>query len=389
MLSFLLLHLDYFMLYPALCFLCIFLPFIAVTDPELRKLSKLFVEMPTEEFLARLVKSRAPRASVVVINNVVETGPEAASWGVVTSFGVAQVADPDMNVVLVKDKEKKRHRDGTTSRSHHHKKLKEPLVCPSSDGVSLASKSGVESRSRVITEVDTIVDSVGGGLRLCKGYADKVYFTPLFLHFVITRYFFYLCLNSFLSYSCYCQLSGELQKLLYLDEVFGIHEVKRLRGEVCDLKEENLELKKSSEGLAREKDSSDQKVFNLLAEKSELITECDSLGASVKDLKLKIANLKVAANVIKEEYVGMENSWIAAKADLVSKLDDLGAQLARCQAESLKSFEEGYEECYTRLAGVGIDVNSHTFDCYLADLQGKVENGGTGSSNHPIENVAP
>lgn len=56
-----------------------------------------------------------------------------------------------------------------------------------------------------------------------------------------------------------------------------VEEVKRLRGEVCDLKEVNLELKHSSEALAMEKDVPDEKVFELLSKKSELITECDSL----------------------------------------------------------------------------------------------------------------
>lgn len=51
------------------------------------------------------------------------------------SSQVAGMTDPDMNIVLVKDMEKKRHRDGTSSRIHDHKKFMEPLLCPSSDGV--------------------------------------------------------------------------------------------------------------------------------------------------------------------------------------------------------------------------------------------------------------
>lgn len=163
--------------------------------------------------------------------------------------------------------------------------------------------------------------------------------------------------------------------------------VKRLRDEVCDLKEVNLELKRSSEDLAKERDSSAKNVFNLLSEKSDLITECDTLGATMKDLK--VTGLKTTVDAAKEEHVEKENAWVAEKADLVSKLDDLGAQLARCQAESLKSFKEGYGECCNRLAGAGVYVKGHTFDCYFSDLQSKVENGGTGSSNQPKGNVAP
>lgn len=33
-------------------------------------------------------------------------------------------------------------------------------------------------------------------------------------------------------------------------------------------------------------------------------------------------------------------------------------------------------------------MKEHTFECYLSDLQGKVENGGTGSLNLPGEDGA-
>lgn len=44
----------------------------AVLGPELRKLSKFFKEMLTEEFLVRLVKSRAHGASNIVVTDVME-----------------------------------------------------------------------------------------------------------------------------------------------------------------------------------------------------------------------------------------------------------------------------------------------------------------------------
>lgn len=98
-----------------------------------------------------------------------------------------------------------------------------------------------------------------------------------------------------------------------LDEVFSVEEVKRLRDEACDLKETNLELKRSSEELAKEKDSADQKVLNLLSEKSELITECDSLGPTVKDLGFENTGLKAFTDAAKEEHVGKENLWVAKR----------------------------------------------------------------------------
>lgn len=73
-----------------------------------------------------------------------------------------EVGNSELTVVLVKDKEKKRHRDGCSSRNHHSKKFKKPMVLPSSDGLVL--KVGAESCET----------SSGGGLLLCKSYVEKV-----------------------------------------------------------------------------------------------------------------------------------------------------------------------------------------------------------------------
>lgn len=68
---------------------------------------------------------------------------------------------------------------------------------------------------------------------------------------------------------------------------------------------------------------------------------------------------------------------------MVAKLDEVGAHLDHWQAEALKSFEEGYAECCAHLVGVDFDVKKHSFECYLADLEWKVDRRGTGSSNQP------
>lgn len=43
--------------------------FSVVVRPELRKVLSFFANMPTEEFLARLNKSRAPGASVAIVGD--------------------------------------------------------------------------------------------------------------------------------------------------------------------------------------------------------------------------------------------------------------------------------------------------------------------------------
>lgn len=99
-----------------------------VARPDLRKISKYFAEMPTEEFLTRFMRSRAAGASMVVISDVVEKGPEAASKSALTAPEALGVTSPDSTIVLGKEKDRKRHRDGAASRTHHHKRFKEPAA---------------------------------------------------------------------------------------------------------------------------------------------------------------------------------------------------------------------------------------------------------------------
>lgn len=70
----------------------------------------------------------------------------------------------------------------------------------------------------------------------------------------------------------------------------------------------------------------------------------------------------------KKEYMGKDNAWTTDRAELVTKLNEVSAQLAHWQAESLKSFEEGYGECCAHFAGVRVEVKNNTINCYLADL---------------------
>lgn len=174
-----------------------------------------------------------------------------------------------------------------------------------------------------------------------------------------------------------------MEKLLTLNEVVDVGEVSRLHDEVSVLKSSKLELEKVADNLTKENNTSADRIFSFLTEKSELISECDALGVIVKDLMVENCGLKAALGASKDELTKKDESLVAEKAELVAKLDDLGVELARYQAESLKSFEDVYGESMNRFTGAGFDVKEHGFGNYLADQQGKVEVGKTGSSNHP------
>lgn len=306
-----------------------------VTGPALLELVKLYANMPTEEFLALLVKSKAAGASTVIPSVKLESGPEAISKSLVSPSSVIEV--DAVGTAVVKDKERKRHREGHFSKGHHSKKLKDVVELPSSDG-----------------NVGALVSPKGGtnvvrGLRGCKDLVD--------------------------------QLSTEMEKLLKLDDLVDVLEVKRLRGEVSELKVANKGLEETSQNLVKENTIAADKLFASLTEKSHLITECDALSDQVKNLQLDNQTLKDAVKTSEECLAKKMDVWMEEKAALMTKMEGLSVQLAKCQAESLSSFEEGYNESVGRLAKAGVDVVDHSFDRYLADVAKGGEAGKTGSSN--------
>lgn len=152
-----------------------------MAGPELLELVKLFANMPTEEFFARIVKSKAAGASTIVHGVGIESGPEAVSKSVVP---LPDVIGPDVSeMVSIKDRDKKRLCEGHSIKGHHSKKLKEPLSCPSSTSLGLLSEAGIMSSPRLETIMGVSGVSTKSSLRVCKGFADKVPFPYISLLF--------------------------------------------------------------------------------------------------------------------------------------------------------------------------------------------------------------
>lgn len=137
--------------------------------------------MPTEEFLALFVKSKAAGASTVIPSVGVESGPEVVSKELVPLSTIAGTGASE--AAAAKDRDKKRHRDGHSSKGHHSKKLKEPLSCPSSGKMDLFPDDATESFPRVKATTEVSGLSTGGGLHVCKGLVDKVLFFVYFVSF--------------------------------------------------------------------------------------------------------------------------------------------------------------------------------------------------------------
>lgn len=155
--------------------------FFAVAGADLRREVDLYANMPSKEFLALLLKSKAAEVSVVEVSGAVEAGPEGGSKVVLPSSEAVDDGVTETSIPLVREKDKKRHRDGSSSRPHHSKKLKDHVVHVSSDKDASVSKSGVDLNQRAIVEKSLFGDTPPVGLRVCKNYVDKVIFPLYFL----------------------------------------------------------------------------------------------------------------------------------------------------------------------------------------------------------------
>lgn len=145
----------------------------AVSGTKLSNLSKRFAKMPTKDFLARLLKNKTSAAATARGNSTVEKGNESHSKLIAQSSKVV-ANSPANEVVEALSKEKKRHRDGHPSGSHHNKKLKEPMNDSGRGEVPLSAKSGVEVRVLSSLDIPAVDGAPSSGLRLCKAYVDEV-----------------------------------------------------------------------------------------------------------------------------------------------------------------------------------------------------------------------
>ncbi|KAL8103753.1 hypothetical protein AgCh_028091 [Apium graveolens] len=141
------------------------------SGPSLRRLFDWFVKMPIGEFLARLVRSKASGASVVVVGPE-EKGPEVNSKAVPIAEA-DDLSDLTPIAVLLKDKDKKRHHEGHSSRGHHSNKLKDSVICKASV-VASVGQDGPSSMARDVSSAGGSVDSLKTGLHRCKAHAEKV-----------------------------------------------------------------------------------------------------------------------------------------------------------------------------------------------------------------------
>lgn len=206
-----------------------------------------------------------------------ENHPEV-SFDVVSPAGEKA---PEVEVVGPMEGDRKRHREGSSTRSHH-KKSKSIVV--SESGAHLPGKDLLTDDAGVAAAV--VPNSAI--VKMCRTYAENVCLTsPETLWFSVRDF----CRIHFLSMFCFVwQLVHELEKLTLVDE--EISKKNRLKQELKELSFPKAKVERREANLIQEKWSVAGKNLKLLVDRSVLITECDSLSAAVKGFEIRVAELE-------------------------------------------------------------------------------------------------
>lgn len=162
-------------------------------------------------------------------------------------------------------------------------------------------------------------------------------------------------------------------------------EVDRLKGELEVVTQAKAEVELREAELIWAKWTVDGKNLKLLVERSSLITECESLTAMVKKLESQITELQQSLM----EQEDFSKTVVGERDKARVELDSTRQELVRLQCEALKTFEDGYRDCWNRFAsGASADPSANTFEVFLSDLRAKAGRDGAESSNQSPENEA-
>ncbi|KAL8114223.1 hypothetical protein AgCh_021177 [Apium graveolens] len=204
--------------------------------------------------------------------------------------GADDLSDPTPIAVLLKDKDKKCHREGHLSCGHLSKKLKDSVIFKAFV-VASVGQDGPSSMARDVSSAGGSVDSLKTGLHRCKAYAEKV--------------------------------AIDFGKLLSLGEVADAAEVTKLREEIQSLRAENLDLEKKSDALTKDNNASADRVYSLLTEKFEL--KVNVRAADKSKLIIKLDGMAAQLARCKTEALG---SFEEGYGECVKRLAEAGLEVS-------------------------------------------------------------
>lgn len=154
-------------------------------------------------------------------------------------------------------------------------------------------------------------------------------------------------------------------------------------GDGADKAEELATVKREHEEAKRQRVEKESRLTAELEvvkrQKAELEVDKESLNALVASFQKIETEQSVALSSLKKDHAEALKAAEKAKLEVMEDLESVRGELSRCQDEALKSLEEGYQLCWDRAAGVGYDMQDHTFSKYCEEIA--VAEDANGSSN--------
>lgn len=296
-----------------------------------------------------------------------------------------------------KDKERKRHRDSGSSRHHHHKKPKDSskvvLVEDSDQTVKNKSEGregevlrssehggGVEGcLVKVNVPPRELTSSKACPIVVCKRYAEKVFslslFYPLVEIFLCIFFFPFIFLKAAYSQFPFVKVVAELENL----EKYGLAgqflEVEGLKKKLEDLTVSESSLRNQLSDMTRQHQTDQDKISSVLSENSRLITESDALAATVKTQNGELVEARRALSELDLKHSEAVRSFCDEKDNLKKELEETKVALGDLEEESLKLFEEGYRECWSRGDARGLDMEPDKYETYLGEVKDRIKKG--------------
>lgn len=168
---------------------------------------------------------------------------------------------------------------------------------------------------------------------------------------------------------------AELSKFEKKDFEVEDHEVVSLKHKLDDMEISKGALQSELADMVRQHQKNRDKISSLLSKNSRLVTESDALAATVKTQNGDFVSARKSIEELEASHKEAMKLIGEEKEDLKRSLEETKSTLGQLEEESLKLFEEGYRECWSRGEARGLDMEPDKFEAYLGELQGRIRKG--------------
>ena len=145
-------------------------------------------------------------------------------------------------------------------------------------------------------------------------------------------------------------------------------ELARLRLDAADVVRLKGEAERRLDALAKKHDDSTKLVSKLEKQVKGLTTDKESLNALVASFNSMEAEHNAVVAKINSEHAALLDGLKREKEELDRELAEAKDALEKSSTEAFKALENGYNICWNRATGAGLDLTAHTFDHHCEDV---------------------